>query len=144
MLLSKAMGKENQEAISVLLLNVYYFSDYLLRMQGLWDFVNDDYGNIVRNVKKNLPWQEWALKKKQGKCFERPAYIYVWKQTMRLLKSSNLSSSECICTLFLYLSWINSAFVMVIRRSDIIWCCHFLNSCIVWKTNWQRMLVLKY
>lgn len=33
-------------------------------------------------MSKNLPWQEWALKKKQGKCFERPAYIYVWKQTM--------------------------------------------------------------
>lgn len=46
-------------------------------------FVNDDYGNIVRNVKKkNLAWQEWALKKKQGKCLERPAYLYVWKQTM--------------------------------------------------------------
>lgn len=39
MLLSKGMGKENQETISVLCLKVYYFSDYLSGRQGLRVFL---------------------------------------------------------------------------------------------------------
>lgn len=147
MLLSKAMGRENQETISVLLLNVYYFSDYLLRMQGLWDFVNDDYGNIIRNVKK-LAMAGMGIKEETGQVLWTPSlhlclkanHEPYWNPATYLPQNAYVTHS----TLFLCLSWINSAFVMVIRRSDIIWCCHFLNSFIVFKTNWQHMSVLKY
>lgn len=149
MLLSKAMGKENQESISVLLLNLYYFSGYLLRMQGLWVFLlMMIMGTLLEMSKKKLGMAGMGIKEETRQvpwtpslplCLKANHEPY-WNPATYLPQNAYVTQS----TSFLCLSWINTAFVMVIRRSDIICCCHFLNSFTVLKTNWQHMSVLKY